>query len=82
MVRNLEGENLTGWIDAVHAGDLPVPHFFTDNLHNDRAAITAGLTRVWSSGPTEGQVNRIKTLKRQMYGRAGFALLRKRVLLG
>lgn len=82
MVRNLEGENLTAWIDAVHADDLPVLRSFAGNLHNDRAAITAGLTRVWSSGPTEGQVNRIKTLKRQMYGRAGFALLRKRVLLG
>ncbi|MGW4425945.1 transposase, partial [Streptosporangium sp. NPDC004631] len=63
------------------ADDLPALRSFAGNLHNDRAAITAGLTQVWSSGPTEGQINRIKTLKRQMYRRAGFALLRKRVLL-
>nr|WP_281249921.1 ISL3 family transposase [Streptosporangium canum] len=81
MLCNLQGENLTVWIDAVRADDLPVLHSFAANLHNDRDAITAGLTQVWSSGPTEGQVNRIKMLKRQMYGRAGFALLRKRVLL-
>ncbi|KEG37940.1 hypothetical protein DJ64_24695 [Streptomyces griseorubens] len=45
-------------------------------------AVTAGLTLPWSSGAVEGHVNRIKMLKRQMFGRAGFALLRKRVLLG
>jgi transposase len=43
--------------------------------------VTAGLTTDWNSGPVEGAVNRIKMLKRQMFGRAGFALLRKRVLL-
>ncbi len=40
-----------------------------------------GLTLPWSSGVVEGNVNRIKMIKRQMYGRAGFPLLRKRVLL-
>jgi transposase len=44
-------------------------------------AVTAGLTLPHSSGLVEGNVNRIKTIKRQMYGRAGFDLLRKRVLL-
>ena len=44
-------------------------------------AVTAGLTLPYSSGPVEGTVNRIKMIKRQMYGRAGFSLLRKRVLL-
>jgi transposase len=43
--------------------------------------VTAGLTLPFSSGPVEGNVNRIKMTKRQMYGRAGFDLLRKRVLL-
>ncbi|MFF8024380.1 hypothetical protein ACFZDJ_25390 [Streptomyces sp. NPDC007896] len=47
----------------------------------DREAVTAGLTLPWNSGPVEGHVNRIKMLKRQMFGRAGFQLLRKRVLL-
>jgi transposase len=48
---------------------------------SDRDAVTAGLSLPFSSGPVEGNVNRIKMLKRQMYGRAGFDLLRKRVLL-
>ncbi|WP_369149635.1 hypothetical protein [Streptomyces sp. R44] len=45
------------------------------------AAVIAGLTPPWSSGVVEGHVNRIKMVKRQMFGRAGFALLRKRVLM-
>lgn len=44
------------------------------------AAVEAGLTLEWSNGQTEGQVHRLKLLKRQMYGRAGFELLRRRVL--
>ena len=44
-------------------------------------AVTNGLTMPWSSGPVEGRVNHIKMIKRQMFGRAGLPLLRKRVLL-
>ncbi|MBT8225862.1 MAG: transposase, partial [Dactylosporangium sp.] len=47
----------------------------------DYAAVVNGLTLPHSSGPVEGQVNRIKMIKRQMFGRATFDLLRKRVLL-
>ncbi|MFJ1580552.1 hypothetical protein [Streptomyces sp. NPDC088182] len=47
----------------------------------DRDAVIAGLTLPWNSGVAEGHVNRIKMLKRQTFGRAGFSLLRKRVLL-
>jgi transposase len=54
---------------------------FVAGLRTDLDAVTAGLTLPWSSGAVEGTVNRIKMLKRQMYGRAGFDLLRKRVLL-
>ncbi|GAA0569429.1 hypothetical protein GCM10010172_62250 [Paractinoplanes ferrugineus] len=54
---------------------------FATGLTTDLAAVTAGLSLPFSSGPVEGNVNRIKMLKRQMYGRAGFDLLRKRVLL-
>ena len=46
----------------------------------DLAAVTAGLTLPWSSGPVEGHVNRIKMIKRQMYGRANLDLLRRRLL--
>jgi len=49
-------------------------------LTDDRAAVEAGLSLEWSNGQTEGQVNKLKLLKRQMYGRANFDLLRRRVL--
>jgi transposase len=60
---------------------LPGITSFATGLISDLAAVTAGLTLPHSSGPVEGNVNRIKMLKRQMYGRAGFDLLRKRALL-
>ncbi|MFZ4139063.1 transposase [Streptomyces koyangensis] len=61
--------------------DLPSLHTLAAGIDRDRDAVTAGLTLPWNSGVVEGHVNRIKMLKRQMFGRAGFALLRKRVLL-
>jgi transposase len=60
---------------------LPSLHTLAAGIDRDRDAVIAGLTLPWSSGVVEGHVNRIKMLKRQMFGRAGFALLRKRVLL-
>lgn len=56
-------------------------HTLAARIDRDRDAVTAGLTLPWNSGSVEGHVNRIKMLKRQMFGRAGFELLRKRVLL-
>jgi transposase len=81
MMVHLRGHRLQQWIDQVHADDLPDLHSFLIGLRRDQAAVTAGLTLPHSSGPVEGHVNRIKTIKRQMYGRATFALLRKRILL-
>jgi transposase len=49
-------------------------------LTNDQAAVEAGLSLEWSNGQTEGQVIKLKLLKRQMYGRANFHLLRQRAL--
>ncbi|HEY9368295.1 MAG TPA: hypothetical protein VIU94_07580, partial [Streptomyces sp.] len=60
---------------------LPSLHTLAKGIDRDRDAVIAGLTLPWSSGVVEGHVNRIKMLKRQMHGRAGFDLLRKRVLL-
>ena len=75
------GEQLDAWITAAEASDLPDLHSFTRGLKRDHDAVLNGLTLPWSSGAVEGNVNRLKMIKRQMYGRAGFALLRKRVLL-
>jgi transposase len=49
-------------------------------LRHDYAAVYAAFCYPWSQGPVEGHINRLKLLKRQMYGRAGFALLRQRML--
>ncbi len=49
-------------------------------LHEDYEAVKAGVTLPWSNGQTEGQINRLKMLKRQMFGRAGIELLRRRFL--
>lgn len=81
MLTQLQGDQLPQWIKAVRADDLPSLHTFANGLERDLAAVTAGLTLPWSSGTVEGHVNRIKMIKRQTYGRAGFGLLMKRVLL-
>ncbi|MEU2113936.1 transposase [Streptomyces sp. NPDC019507] len=81
MLTQLQGDQLPQCIKAVRADDLPSLHTFVNGLERDLAAVTAGLTLPWSSGVVEGHVNRIKMIKRQMYGRAGFGILRKRVLL-
>jgi transposase len=75
------GGRLDAWIAAVEADDQPDLHSFTTGLKQDHAAVLNGLTLPHSSGAVEGNVNRIKMIKRQMYGRASFDLLRKRVIL-
>ncbi|WP_434099949.1 ISL3 family transposase [Streptomyces viridosporus] len=81
MLAERRGERLPDWLDAVRHDDLPSLHTLAAGIDRDRDAVIAGLTLPWNSGPVEGHVNRIKMLKRQMFGRAGFSLLRKRVLL-
>ncbi|MFE9636312.1 transposase [Streptomyces sp. NPDC006463] len=75
------GSTLHTWIGAVEASRLPGLTGFALHLLRDLDAVTAGLTLDWSSGSIEGAVNRIKKIKRQFHGRAGFELLRKMVLL-
>jgi transposase len=75
------GHQLPAWMDQVEQAGSAALRSFVAGLHTDLDAVTAGLTLPWNSGPVEGTVNRIKMLKRQMYGRAHLDLLRKRVLL-
>ena len=75
MMTGRHGERLETWIDQVEADDLPDLHRFANGLRRDHAAVLNGLTLPHSSGAVEGSVNRIKMIKRQMYGRAGFHLL-------
>ncbi len=81
LMNKHRGDRLTAWIHRVQADPLPALHSLITGLRRDLDAVVAGLTMPWSSGPVEGNVNRIKTIKRQMYGRASFPLLRKRILL-
>ncbi|MDG4785001.1 ISL3 family transposase [Micromonospora sp. WMMD1102] len=74
------GQHLDAWIDRARHAGYPELRGFAAGLISDRDAVVAGLTQPWSSGAVEGHVNRIKTIKRQMYGRANLDLLRKRVL--
>jgi transposase len=73
---------LRQWITDARAADLPHLHSFTRGLDLDIQAVTAALTLPHHNGRTEGVNNKTKMIKRQMYGRAGFALLRHRILLG
>jgi transposase len=79
MLTQLRGHDLPGWITAVRADDLPGLSGFAAGLEGDLDAVTRGLTTRWNSGPVEGRVNHIKMIKRQMFGRAGLPLPRKRV---
>lgn len=77
MVRNAREAELPGWLDA--AKDSLIASF-ARGLQSDYTAVAASLREPWSNGQTEGQINRLKTLKRQMYGRANIDLLRARLV--
>jgi transposase len=67
------------WLAAVADSGCAELRSFAEGLRQDEAAVVAALTGPWSNGPVEGQVNRLKVIKRQMDGRAGWRLLRARV---
>ncbi|MFJ3799955.1 transposase [Streptomyces sp. NPDC090088] len=81
MLTTRAGTLLPEWIDRARAAQLPGITGFASGLTADLEAVVAGLTLPWSSGSIEGAVTRIKKIKRQLYGRAGFGLLRKVILL-
>lgn len=79
MVRERQGDRLDGWLAVARESDITEIRGFARGLEGDLAAVRAGLTLPWSNGQTEGQINRLKLLKRQMYGRANVDLLRQRL---
>ena len=80
LLRTRNAAGLPDWIGrAVHA-KIPALTSFVAGLGRDHAAVEAAFYSAWSNGQVEGQVHRLKLIKRQMYGRAGFVLLRRRVL--
>jgi len=80
IVRERTGEQLDSWLKRVETSQLPAFQTFVAGVHKDKDAVVAGLTLPWSTGPVEGHVNRLKLIKRSMYGRAEFDLLKLRVL--
>ena len=81
MLCHRHGEHLEAWTTQAQASPVTELRGFAKGLRKDWAAVTAGLTLPYSSGVVEGHVNRIKMIKKQMYGLAKPDLLRKRVLL-
>jgi transposase len=75
LLTDRRGAELEDWMSAVEASDLPALHAFIRGLRKDLPAVVAGLSLPYSNGPAEGVNTKVKLLKRQMYGRAGFALL-------
>jgi transposase len=80
LIRKRSGATLSEWLTRGEACSDPDLRRFAEGIRRDEAAVQAAVTEKWSNGPVEGHVNRLKTIKRQMYGRAGFVLLRARVL--
>jgi len=80
MVRKRDGGPFESWLEAVEASGVPDFENFGAGLRRERAAVQAALCSEYSNGQTEGQINKLKMIKRQMYGRANFDLLRQRVL--
>jgi transposase len=78
LVRSRQGTQLDAWIASVETSMIPELQRFANGLERDKAAVLAGLTLVHSNGQTEGQVTRIKLIKRMMFGRAGLYVIRNR----
>lgn len=79
-LRTRTGEKLDDWLRSVRASKIREFQGFVAGVERDKAAVVAGLTLVQNNGLVEGHVNKLKLIKRIGYGRAGFPLLRQRVL--
>ena len=80
MLRKRQVEQLRPWLDAAQASEFGELKSLAGSLERDYAAVEAALRLPYSSGPVEGNITRLKLIKRSGYGRASFDLLRLRVL--
>lgn len=80
MIRQRQQDELDAWLERADESGYQIWHNFATGLWRDHTAVEAALRLNWSNGPTEGHVNRLKCVKRQMYGRAKDDLLRKRII--
>lgn len=80
LLHHREGGKLDDWLSSVKASQIRELQSFVLGVERDKAAVVAGLTLPQNNGVVEGNVNKLKLIKRMMYGRAAFPLLRQRVL--
>jgi transposase len=80
MVRKREGERLDAWLEQVDNSHIQELQRFAQGILRDKEPVAAGLTQVYSNGPVEAQVQKLKVIKRQMFGRAKLPLLKQRLL--
>lgn len=80
MLRRRQGHHLDAWLDQVKASCLPELKRFARSIQRDKDAVLAGLGLPQRNGVVEGKINKLKLIKRMMFGRAEFPLLRQRVL--
>ena len=81
LLRERQGDAVEAWLEDASTSGLSEFHSFATGLRRDQPAIVAAASLPYSKGQTEGQITKLKLLKRSMYGRASFELLRRRVLL-
>jgi transposase len=80
LVRQRQPAQLDAWLERAATSTVQAFARWARSLRDDYTAVKAGVMLPWSTGPVEGQINRLKMLKRQMFGRANIDLLRLRVL--
>ena len=80
MVRKRQGEHLDAWLEAVEKSQLRELQRFALGIIRDKEPVVAGLTQIYSNGPVEAQVHKLKLVKRSMFGRAKLPLLKQRLL--
>jgi len=80
LIRKQSSGSLKEWLSRAKVSPCPEISNFAEGIRRDESAVNAAITTHWSNGPVKGHVNRLKMIKRQMYGRAGFALLMARVV--
>jgi transposase len=80
IVRERRGAELKEWLSEAEASEVREIRQFAHKVRQDEAAVRAGCTLPYSNGQTEGKITKLKAIKRSMYGRAKFDLLRQRAL--
>lgn len=80
LIRHHSGEGLENWLKDVRGSSVGQFLTFARSIERDKAAILAGLTLPYSTGPVEGHINRLKLIKREAYGRSGLSYLQHRFL--